>query len=520
MSQQRQQLEQTRSEVQQAAESLNQNAVPQALASGTRAQNELQQLQDDVRKMNSGQFADDMRRMRDDASQLSQNEQDLEKKINDLADNQTLGETDEQRQQRLDLATQFRQQKNSVSNLVDRMRQVSEQSETAEPLLSSQLYDTLRQTGLDQLDNSLDTTSEYVRRGFLRQAQPAEQPARKNIDELKDGVDRAAAGILGDGTEALRLAQRELRDLSQQLNQGLADNTNGSGTNGTNPAAGGRGEPSSANQQAGTNQGEQSDQTAGSETNQTAGQNGQGGQGRNGQRGDGQEQSQSGQEANQQAGNGENQGNAGQQGQGGRNGNGQRGGGQNQSGQETNQQAGNENGQGNGGRDGQAGRGGEGQGQARDGQLASANDAQNGEPGQDRGGEMNSGNGAHGLGGLNRGTGQYSGPLTSDDYVQWMDGLRDVEEMIDLPDVSTEVAQIRERARALRLQYKRDGKRPDWAVITTQISAPLAEVRERVDEELLKRQSKDALVPLDRDPVLPKYSDQVKRYYEQLGKNN
>lgn len=121
---------------------------------------------------------------------------------------------------------------------------------------------------------------------------------------------------------------------------------------------------------------------------------------------------------------------------------------------------------------------------------------------------------------MNRGTGQYYGPLTSDDYVQWTDGLRDVEEMIDLPDVSTEVAQIRERARALRLQYKRDGKRPDWAVITTQISAPLAEVRERVDEELLKRQSKDALVPLDRDPVPPKYSDQVKRYYEQLGKNN
>jgi hypothetical protein len=121
---------------------------------------------------------------------------------------------------------------------------------------------------------------------------------------------------------------------------------------------------------------------------------------------------------------------------------------------------------------------------------------------------------------LNRGTGEYYGPLTSDEYVPWTDGLRDVEEMIDLPDVSTEVGQIRERARALRMDYKRNGKRPDWAVITTQISTPLAEVRERVDEELLKRQSKDALVPLDRDPVPPKYSDQVKRYYEQLGKNN
>ena len=67
MSQQRQQLDQTRSQVQQAAESLGQNSVPQALASGTRAQNELQQLQNDVRKMNSGQFSDAMRQIRENA---------------------------------------------------------------------------------------------------------------------------------------------------------------------------------------------------------------------------------------------------------------------------------------------------------------------------------------------------------------------------------------------------------------------------------------------------------------------
>ena len=186
--QERQQLEQTRSELQNAAESLGQNNVPQALASGTRAQNQLQQLQDSVRRQNSGEFAQDMRRMRNDASQLAQKQQDLEKKINDLADNQSLSETPEQRQQRADLADQLSQQKDSVTNLIEQMRQVSEQSETAEPLLSSQLYETLRQTGMDELENSLDTTSEYVRRGFVRQAGPAEQPARQNIDQLKDGV--------------------------------------------------------------------------------------------------------------------------------------------------------------------------------------------------------------------------------------------------------------------------------------------------------------------------------------------
>jgi hypothetical protein len=484
--QDRQQLEQTRSEVQSAAQSLAQNAVSQAVASGTRAQNELQQLQDDYRKRTSGQFTDEMRRMRDDARQLSQNQQDLEKKISDLADNQGLAETDEQRQQRDDIAAKLSQQKNSVSNLVDQMRQVSEQSETAEPLLSQQLYDTLRRTGLDQLDNSLDTTAEYVQRGFLRQAGPAEQPARTNIDELKNGVDHAAESILGDGTEALRLAQRELQQLDQQLNQGLSGNTNGLATNETTGATRGQGqEQLASNQRAGANQGGQSGQRSGAQDDQGAG-------GQNGQRGEGQGQGQPNQTSEGQAGSGDNQ-DGGQPG-------------------------------------GQAGGGGQRQGEARDGQPAAGNGGGNGGTndtdvaggGERAGGARNGrgdnrGGGASGAG-LNRGVGNY-GPLAGNDYVQWTDGLRDVEEMVDLPDVSSEIARIRDQARALHFQL-RDGQRPDWAVITTQISTPLAEVRARVDEELLKRQSKDALVPLDRDPVPPKYSEQVRRYYEQLGKSD
>jgi hypothetical protein len=92
--------------------------------------------------------------------------------------------------------------------------------------------------------------------------------------------------------------------------------------------------------------------------------------------------------------------------------------------------------------------------------------------------------------------------------------------MVDLPDLRTRVARIRDRARAVRLDYKKFGKKPDWAVVRTQIAEPLAEVRSQVAEELARRGSKDALVPLDRDPVPPRYSELVRRYYEQLGKSN
>ena len=52
-----------------------------------------------------------------------------------------------------------------------------------------------------------------------------------------------------------------------------------------------------------------------------------------------------------------------------------------------------------------------------------------------------------------------------------------------------------------------------------QIAGPLVEVRDRVAEELARRESNDALVPIDRDPVPPQFSELVRRYYEQLGKS-
>jgi hypothetical protein len=81
------------------------------------------------------------------------------------------------------------------------------------------------------------------------------------------------------------------------------------------------------------------------------------------------------------------------------------------------------------------------------------------------------------------------------------------------------VAKARERARLLRQVYKRDQKKPDWAVVQLQVMKPLIEVRDRIADELARRENSDALVPIDRDPVPNRYSDLVRRYYEELGKD-
>ena len=107
--------------------------------------------------------------------------------------------------------------------------------------------------------------------------------------------------------------------------------------------------------------------------------------------------------------------------------------------------------------------------------------------------------------------------MTGDDFVQWSDRMRNVEEMLDNPELRGEVARIRDRARSVRAEFKRHSKQPNWDLVRTTIAEPLNEIQKQVAEELLRRQSNDALVPIDRDPVPSEYVEQVRRYYERLG---
>src|SRR5262249_49836262 len=138
----RQQLEKSRADIQRASEALENNQASQALTAGTRAQRELQEMRDELRKQNSSQFSEEMRQMRSEARELAKHEEEIGQKINDLADNKQkkLSDSDEQK----GLANQLAKQKSSLTNLLDKMRDVSEKAENAEPLLSRQLYDNLR----------------------------------------------------------------------------------------------------------------------------------------------------------------------------------------------------------------------------------------------------------------------------------------------------------------------------------------------------------------------------------------
>ena len=110
-----------------------------------------------------------------------------------------------------------------------------------------------------------------------------------------------------------------------------------------------------------------------------------------------------------------------------------------------------------------------------------------------------------------------SGVFTGSGYEQWSDRLRNVEELLNNPELRNEAAKVQDRARALRIELKRSNEAPQVSYLNTRITQPLMELRDRVVEELSKKDAGKNLAPVDRDPVPAEFRDLVKRYYQELG---
>src|SRR5579872_4952299 len=138
-----------------------QNQSPsQALAAGSRAQQTMQNMRENLRNQTSSQFGEQMRELRSQARDMDRQEEEVGKQLQSLAGSEHKSLDDSTpRQQLLD---QFARQQNTLTNLLTKMQDISQQAETTEPLLSQQLYDTLRKANLTHLDNSLDTSSKLV----------------------------------------------------------------------------------------------------------------------------------------------------------------------------------------------------------------------------------------------------------------------------------------------------------------------------------------------------------------------
>lgn len=509
MAEARQQVEESREHLRQASEALEQGQLSQAITEGTRAGRQLDELREELRQQTSDRFAEDLREMRDQARRLADSQDELTERLSDPEGDprrSLRGESEGDR-----IGEELAGQREQLDELLERLKQTVQDAEETEPLLAEELFDAIRRADQQSVSQAIEAAEQLAGLGVNEEAARASRAAAEGLDELSEGVDRAADRVLGGDTAALRLAQNELDDLAEQVGREIERS-----------ASAGRGDPVEASEPGipGGTAGAPADNPALDpfDAHDMLGPGGQDdpqeGPGNPGGRQD------SGDRQQDEPPRGERPPGRGQQGEGqpeeqqpgeGRPGDGQPGGPQPEEGQEGEGRQPGEQGEGEGGGGQQGGQQqGDGQGESRGGQ-----DGQGGGP---RGGGGN----APGLDQLldtfqAGGRSGPGGPITGGGFREWSDRMRDVEELLDDPELSAEAARIRDRVRGAREEFRRHAKEPDWDKLQGLVAEPIRQLRDRVAEELRRRESPDDLVPIDRDPVPPRFAEGVRRYFERLG---
>ena len=455
----RQQLEEAREQMEQTARNLEQQQLSQAANSGSRASRNLDEVEEDYKEQTANEFADAMREMRQEARELDNTQSELNKAIEEDRQKTFRSLSDKgELKEALDMAES---QKGQLEDLLQQMEQVSREAEESEKLLSQELEDGVRRARQDNMEESLDQLSLLMRNNLPNETSDIQRGLTENISELRDTVENAAEKIIGSDEDAMRFAADGLEELREEVEREmeLAQNEGQS--------------------QPGQGQGQPNEEQ---EENQQRQGRGQAGEEQQGQPGQGQGQPSEEQEENQQR---QGRGQAGEEQQG------QPGQGQRPGDQENPQTA-----------------------QGRDGQPGGSNDQPNRRPDGNR--DTGGGSGGSDLY-RNLDNFDFDGPLTGLDFRDWEDRLREVEEVIEIPELRNQVSEVRQSARDIRRENKENGKPPKWDLVDMQILRPMSEINKRLEEELSLRQPKRELIPVDHEPVPAQDSELVRRYYERLG---
>jgi len=561
MAEEKKKLEETRENIRETAENLESGKLTDATNSATRAQEQLEEMQEEFREKTSRQFAGEMKTLRDATRELAEKQEAVGEAVDKMAGEprDEAFDTEAQRE-RGDLAQSLADQAAKLEEVVEQMRTLSEQSEVSEPLLSDALYETVRQTMMNQVGESLAEARDLTFYNRADQAQAAEQAAARGIEELKKNVEAAAEKVLGNEADALRLARSELDKLIEETKaeterlggkegteaSQVAEQT-GSGEGkekgegkgkGQEPGEGegaepgeGKGKGKGKSEMAGKGEAPGEGEGEGAEPGEGKGKGkgemagkgeapGEGAQGEEGADGKGQGKGKG-------EGEGEGEGLAeakGGKGKGKGEGKGEgrgQGEGQGQGKGESESQAQAKGGKGKGKGEGE----GQGEGQGQQQAMQPGNGQQRGglsAGGDDRGGGLPPpGQVAGGPLFFDQSTEQREpGPITGEDYEAWSDRLASIEEMLPQDDLRNSVGQVRDDARTMRIDFRRDNQPPEAATIDQKITEPLIELRQRLSEEIAKLNRENPVAPIDRDPVPSEFRDLVRRYYEELGAGN
>jgi uncharacterized protein YukE len=520
----KQQLEQTREQVNEAAEKLKEQQLAEAANSATRAQRELEKMQEDFKGKTAKRFGDEMKQMRQQAREVVEKQKQIAESLENQKTGEPSGDTSADLDKMLkggEASRQIQEQQDKVAKLLEGMKRVSEQAEGNNPLLHRRLYEAVREARTGGLEEHLDEARMQSRYGQRAEAQDAERKANTLVDQLQQGVENAAESVLGNETEALRMARTELDKLIKEAGR---EGQSSQPRQDAEKAQASAILPKANSKSSDETKGEA--KTAGKEDGAKGTHSGQPlEQGRKGDaKSEGKEPGQIASNEPRQPKSSEEQAKAdsGQQAHGGQKvQEGQKPGDGTQLGEPKGSQP-------EGSPQMAQGNGKDGAGGKKDTGGKPGEAGQNGQGGLQPGGLERNNAGGGGGGGEDGGAFFFDQgaevandrPFTGEGYDRWADRLRNVEELLNQPELRNEAAKVLDNARAMRIDHERNDAAPQVDHLQMRILNPLVELRDRVAEELAKRDTKNPMVPVDRDPVPPAFRELVKRYYQELGNGN
>ncbi len=523
------QVEEARSNIQQASQALSQSqpSPSQALSAGSRAERQLDETREQLRAQSAERFEETMKSMLSEARQLEQKQSELAQKTlgeespsqNPRAASKGNQANPSQRQStsakqpsdtnpgakdsdgapsnsRSDRNTEhskemaaeltgglrstqdgepedevareqaWKEQSEKLNQLMERMQETISEAEPSEPLLSEKLYDAFRDAEQRGLDERLQMVPKLVERGYEAPVRQTLKELDEGVQKLRSGIEAAAESVLGSEEAGLKRALGELKEAEKMLNQELA-NASGEKAGGdpSDKESTAKAENGQAPNGASKSGKEDSAAKASSKENSNSQKSG---NGKGQAKGSGKEASSETRSASAPQNESQNES-------------------QNPSGQNPSTSP-----SGSGGRNDSSN-------QAR---LGNQRTEQRGENGQERSGPAMP---------------NLEGPFTGGNFTAWSDALREVEESVRDPELRASAAQIREAAREIYRDAKRHSKVPQWDLVKEMVAKPLSQLREEVQIELLRQSAdRNAVVPIDRDPVPGTFEEQQRRYYENL----
>ncbi|MFM7977455.1 MAG: hypothetical protein ACKO8U_20485, partial [Pirellula sp.] len=241
----RQAIENARQQMQESQQQLSEAKPSAALNSGTRAQQDVEQTRERLREQSSEALQRDVQKLVEEAERVSQKQSQLERSLKEqagitdktsseseksqdankepreslLRSESELNQQPSDQQQNLEA---WKDQKNDYAELLERIKETVERAEGSEPLLAEQLYETYRDATRQPTQQRLERIPMMIQRGMDQPAVEESQEVSKDLQGLRDSIQKSTESVLGSEEESLKRAIQELERANRAIQEELS----------------------------------------------------------------------------------------------------------------------------------------------------------------------------------------------------------------------------------------------------------------------------------------------------------